>query len=316
MIIDPKFIDAAQRSHAKVYPKGPFTSVILAQFGIESAWGKEPSGKNNYFGIKANKSQIVAGKYTSRWTHETLSTEQYVKLAQYFADYDNLEACFDAHATLLCTPHYIDCQRAATPEDYCHALWKDGYATGIPGHPYDTVLINIISTMNLKQYDLPRATVLALKESMMVDTPAPTAAVTPPPPVLQTAHAPTVSGPITIDWGSFVSQILSHETPIIETVAQAGVSLVLHEIPLGSFIENFITPKVVKQYVDMALVAVQGGLEGQSLELPSTGIAGNVASIAENLFRQGEPELVAFLGGTIGTWITEAVGKLGLSPQT
>lgn len=150
----------------------------------------------------------------------------------------------------------------------------------------------------------------------VTDTSAIPAVQTPPPPVLQSTHAPTVSGPITIDWGSFVSQLLSHETPIIETVAQAGVSLVLHEIPLGSFIENFITPKVVKQYVDMALVAVQGGLEGQSIPLPSTGIAGNIAAVAENLFRQGEPELVSFLGGTIGTWITDAVGKLGLSPAT
>lgn len=161
MTINQMFIDAAQRSHAKVYPRGPFTSVILAQFGIESNWGTEPSGDHNYFGIKANKSQIAAMQCTIRWTHETLPSGQYVKIAQYFADYDTIDECFDAHAALLCTSHYIDCQHAATPEEYCHALWADGYATGIPGHPYDTVLINVINTMNLKQYDLPRATVLA-----------------------------------------------------------------------------------------------------------------------------------------------------------
>lgn len=152
-LITPMLIDAATKSHSRFYPYGPFVSVNIAQFGDESQWGKYPSGKNNYFGIKATRAQIAAGKATMRPTHETLPDGQYVKIPQYFADYDSLEECFDAHARLLTTPHYHECVAATTPEEYCHALWRAGYATGIPGHPYDTVLIGIIHDMNLKQYD-------------------------------------------------------------------------------------------------------------------------------------------------------------------
>lgn len=111
------------------------------------------SGKNNCFGIKATPAQIASGQATLVWTHETNEKGQYVKVVQYFADYESIADCFDAHAHLLTSPHYKDCQSAPTPEAYCVALQKDGYATGIPGHPYAQVLISVINQFNLKQYD-------------------------------------------------------------------------------------------------------------------------------------------------------------------
>ncbi len=155
MATDPRllpFVAPAQASHAKFYPRGPFVSITLAQWIDESAWGAVTSGKNNYFGIKATEAQILAGKATQRWTHETLRGV-YQKVTDYFADYDSVEDCFDAHAALLCTPWYARCVAAKTPADYAHALWECDYATGIPGHPYDSVLIGIMNTYDLYQFD-------------------------------------------------------------------------------------------------------------------------------------------------------------------
>lgn len=162
-----KFLAPAQASHAKFYPRGPFVSISLAQTIIESDWGKVSSGTNNYWGIKANADQIAAGQYTTRWTHETINNV-YQKLPQNFANYPDLQSGFDAHAHLLTTPWYQRCMDAKTPDDYAHALWLCHYATGIPGHPYDQALIDIMFVNNLYQFDAPTRGVPA------TPTPAPT----------------------------------------------------------------------------------------------------------------------------------------------
>jgi flagellum-specific peptidoglycan hydrolase FlgJ len=153
VIIQQEWITAAQAAHKAFYPKGPFASCQIAQFGDESAWGTRMSGLNNPFGIKATPAQIAAGKARSVLTWEFLYG-RYVKLPQYFASYDSLVDSFTAHAQLLCQPWYPDCIAATTPEEYCRALQKDHYATA-PN--YATALIGIINSFNLKQYDLPMA---------------------------------------------------------------------------------------------------------------------------------------------------------------
>lgn len=139
-------------------------------------------------------------------------------------------------------------------------------------------------------------------------TPTPTSA----PLATAPTHAPTVSGSVVIDWGSFVAQLLSHETPIVEAVAAGGVALALSAVPMGSFISNFIGPKLVSQYVDMALTAVEGGVSGQSITLPSGGIGGFVAKMAANLFTQGEPQLVSFLDADVMPWIEAELKARGI----
>jgi flagellum-specific peptidoglycan hydrolase FlgJ len=150
-MIQQEWIDAAQAAHKVFYPKGPFASVTLAQFGLESGWGKYPSGKNNYFGIKATQAQITAGQATARWTKEQRPDGSSYSIVAYFADYASLAEGFTAHAALLVQPWYEDCIAATTPEEYCAALKKDGYATAVN---YAQVLISIIDSMNLKQYDI------------------------------------------------------------------------------------------------------------------------------------------------------------------
>ena len=142
-------IAAARTSHRKYYPYGPFISITLAQWADESDYGTIPSGLNNFFGIKATSSMIASGNCRKRLTKEFLHG-QYVQLPLYFADYPSPEACFDAHAQLLISHHYIRCMSARTPEEYAVALHLCGYATE-PRYP--EILMNFIRTDNLTQYD-------------------------------------------------------------------------------------------------------------------------------------------------------------------
>jgi flagellum-specific peptidoglycan hydrolase FlgJ len=151
MIIQQTWIEAAQSVHKALYPRGPFASVTIAQFGDESAWGADASGINNFFGIKATPAQIRSGQARLRMTSEYLNG-RYVRLPQYFANYDSVADGFMAHGQLLCQPWYAACMAATTVVEYCQALLKDRYATE-PDYP--TILMNIIDSFNLKQYDLP-----------------------------------------------------------------------------------------------------------------------------------------------------------------
>lgn len=142
-------VAAAQASEKLYYPLGPFASVSLAQWALESAYGRaEPPGSNNPFGIKAVRGQADVVSMT----HETLHGV-YVPLPQHFAKYVSLTDAFDAHAKLLATaPCYHAAQAAQTPDAYAMAL-QGVYATGIPGHPYGGALIAVMRSANLYQYD-------------------------------------------------------------------------------------------------------------------------------------------------------------------
>lgn len=147
----PDVIAAAQAAHKAFFPLGPFPSIGLAQWALESAYGHaEPAGSNNPFGIKAVPGQdsVVA------WTHETLNGH-YVRIPQHFAKYASVQDAFMAHAKLLATSHYyVKAQHASNPKDYAMAL-QNIYATGIPGHPYGEALIAIMDAANLYQFDTP-----------------------------------------------------------------------------------------------------------------------------------------------------------------
>lgn len=156
MTLDPRFIPIipiAQASQHKFSPHGPFASISLAQWAIESGYGAHMSGINNPFGIKASRQQILAGHARLVLTHEYLAG-RYIPMEQYFANYDSLEDAFDAHAELLTTPHYQRCMDAHTPAAYAQALHLCGYATA-PNYP--SALMHVITTNNLEQYDLKGA---------------------------------------------------------------------------------------------------------------------------------------------------------------
>ena len=145
-----EIILGAQASHKKYWPRGPYVSVTLAQWALESGYGKHQSGLNNYFGIQANKTQLEAGQYTVRWSREEDESGASEPKDEAFANYASIADGFDAHAQLLTSPHYELCVHAQSPEAYCAALKECGYATA---HNYVAELLSIIKVHNLGQYD-------------------------------------------------------------------------------------------------------------------------------------------------------------------
>lgn len=133
-----------------------------------------------------------------------------------------------------------------------------------------------------------------------------------------TVHAPTVTQPAVMDWGSVAAQIIDHAKPIAEAAANAGVTLVFAEIPFGSFFQHYVTPKLINQYVDQVFTMIEGSLKDQTISVPTSGIAGMVA----NAISAAEGPLLDFLnmiGVDLMPQITAAVegaiGKLKLPGQ-
>lgn len=139
-------------------------SVTLAQWAVESAWGKVMSGKNNPFGIKAKP----PAPCTSCMTREVMNG-QVVHVAQFFADYDSLADAFEAHAHLLATFSPYARARAKLPdaEAFAHAL-TGVYATD---PKYGDTLVSIMRSNGLAEYDTA-APVIA-KAPLPVSPPAP-----------------------------------------------------------------------------------------------------------------------------------------------
>jgi hypothetical protein len=179
-------VEAAQRSYAKYFPKGPYASVTIAQWAVESAYGKaEPQDSNNPFGIKA----IAGQPYVTSLTREVLRG-QTIEIPQKFAKYPSVEEAFEAHAKLLATaPIYKEAQQATTVEGYVRAMAKH-YATA-PN--YADVILGLIHKANLTQYDLPVT--------------APPAPIKPAPPVVSTG-AP-LTKPKVNSMGGFLSIMMT-----------------------------------------------------------------------------------------------------------
>lgn len=160
-------VAAAQASHSKYYPKGPYASVSLAQWAVESAYGHdEPPGSNNPFGIKA-----VAGQpYVISMTREVINGIS-EHIPQHFAKYFSLTEAFDAHAKLLATsPIYAEAQAATTPEAYVRAMAKP-YATA-PNYP--DVVLAVMKSQNLYQFDRPVQTAAPVNQAAVAPpSPAP-----------------------------------------------------------------------------------------------------------------------------------------------
>lgn len=135
-------IAAARASQAKW--KVP-ASISIAQWAVESNWGKSLSGKNNPFGIKA----LPGLTSTPRWTWEHINGQN-IRMVQNFADFKSLTDAFDQHGKLLGTSRYYTKARATkTADAFANAL-TGIYATA-PN--YGATLISIMKANNLYQYD-------------------------------------------------------------------------------------------------------------------------------------------------------------------
>lgn len=145
-------------------------SITLAQWAVESGWGKAMSGKWNYGGITAKVKDAVfpfvpgtpLEPATLCWTHEQHQGQR-VKCQRWFKDFETPAAFFDAHSKLLGTsPIYAEARSklpdvmafadALDPEYKPHAKdrnWR-AYATD---PKYAETLKSIIKSNDLTRYD-------------------------------------------------------------------------------------------------------------------------------------------------------------------
>jgi predicted chitinase len=145
-LLTQDIITAAQASQQKW---GIPTSVTIAQWALESGWGKHmPPDSNNPFGIKAVDGQ----PFVQVPTREYINGQMVVVPAK-FRKFSSLAEAFDAHDQLLATSPYYAAARSFEndPTKFANAL-TGVYATD-PN--YGALLNNIISGSNLTQYDLP-----------------------------------------------------------------------------------------------------------------------------------------------------------------
>ncbi len=141
-------ISAAQRVAAR---HGQFASVALAQYGVESGYGKHmPKGSNNPFGIKArgNQPYVVA-----RTREEDRFGRSYYVNAK-FRKFTSLDEAFEQHAKLLDGRRYARVRNARSADEAADALHDSGYATD---HAYAPKLKREIHKRGLDRYDTPKS---------------------------------------------------------------------------------------------------------------------------------------------------------------
>lgn len=137
---------AAQASERKW--KVP-TSVSLAQYALESAWGSKDLGAHNYFGMK-----VRAGKndpFVTKQTREVIGGKS-VMVAAKFRSFPSEEAAFDAHGELLgAAPVYANARSKLPDVDAFADALTGVYATD-PN--YGHALKNLMLVSKLYQYNL------------------------------------------------------------------------------------------------------------------------------------------------------------------
>jgi flagellum-specific peptidoglycan hydrolase FlgJ len=122
-------------------------SVTLAQYALESAWGKKVTGAFNYFGNKWDGK----GTFTEVPTHEYVGG-RYILINAKFKNFASVEDAFDFHGQLLAThPAYSHAMTLADhPEAFAQAL-TGVYATA---PLYGDSLIEIMKSSGLEKYDV------------------------------------------------------------------------------------------------------------------------------------------------------------------
>ncbi len=120
-------------------------SVSLAQWAVESGWGKKSPG-NNPFGIKH-----LAGYPDQQFlSHEVIAGKS-IEANEVFAEFPSIAAAFDAHAMLLATRAVYAPALAALPDLYRFvALMAAHYATD-PNYAH--TIMSVIRGDALTRYD-------------------------------------------------------------------------------------------------------------------------------------------------------------------
>lgn len=145
MSLTPDVIAAAQGAARKWRVPA---SVSLAQYAVESGWGKYmPAGSNNPFGIQA----LPGLPSVAAISHE-YRNGQLVQVTEYFAKFASIADAFDKHGELLATARAYRAAMvfADNPNAFVAAM-APVYATA-PN--YASALLSIMRGSNLYQYDV------------------------------------------------------------------------------------------------------------------------------------------------------------------
>jgi hypothetical protein len=143
-IVPPDVIDAARESQKRW---GIPTSITLAQWIVESAWGSAmPPDSNNPFGIKALESQPAVESETRE-----VIDGKVVTITARFRRFANLAEAFDLHGKLLATasPYRAAMELVQDPDRFADAL-TGVYATD---PQYGTTLKWVMDNYKLKDLD-------------------------------------------------------------------------------------------------------------------------------------------------------------------
>lgn len=125
-------------------------SVSLAQWALESGWGKAmPPGSNNPFGMKARKHET--GPVVTVPTREQRADGSWYTIHAPFRKFASMGEAFAEHAKLLGTAPVYAPARAKLPDldAYVRTMGRI-YATA---HDYADIILSIINKYNLRQYD-------------------------------------------------------------------------------------------------------------------------------------------------------------------
>jgi flagellum-specific peptidoglycan hydrolase FlgJ len=125
-------------------------SVSLAQWALESGWGKSmPPGSNNPFGMKARANET--GPVVLVETKEQRKDGSWYTIKAPFRKFADMGEAFEAHAKLVGTAPVYAPARAKLPnrDAYIDALGPI-YATA---KDYTSLIKSIIKSNNLAQYD-------------------------------------------------------------------------------------------------------------------------------------------------------------------
>lgn len=120
-----------------------FPEVVAAQFGEESDWGKEITGKNNYWGIKATQEEIDNGQSTLAWTTEEVNGKR-IRIQAEFKDFPTIRDAL-IHYKKYWNDDYGSRKgtvNAETAEEAIKLLKANGYATN---SNYESALLEILS---------------------------------------------------------------------------------------------------------------------------------------------------------------------------
>ncbi|KLP39987.1 hypothetical protein ABR36_10220 [Enterobacter ludwigii] len=122
-------------------------SVLLAQSGLESGWGRQV--KNNaYFGIKGKS---ASGEIASFTTHEYENGHYVSKTQSFRAYHDYGESADDYGRFLFENKRYkLAFSFATEPNRFVCEIAKAGYATD---PSYENKLIKVMSGYDLYEYD-------------------------------------------------------------------------------------------------------------------------------------------------------------------